>query len=128
MMSLPPADLAKLVKVCGLFGSDHDGERASAAHKAQKIIEKHKLTWADVLSPAALPHPESKPAAPIRAHVAGAAWVLGADRAAGVLTAWERDFLVNLGAFKKVSAKQSDVLARLVQKVTRATEAQHEGL
>lgn len=37
-------------KLCGLFGSDHAGERASAAVKADALLRAHGLTWFDVLA------------------------------------------------------------------------------
>jgi hypothetical protein len=45
----------KLVKICGLLGSDHEGERASAAAKADALVRSHGLTWADVISPPITP-------------------------------------------------------------------------
>jgi hypothetical protein len=45
----------KLVKICGLLGSNHDGERASAAAKADALVRSHGLTWADVVSPPMAP-------------------------------------------------------------------------
>ena len=42
-------DASRLAKLCGLFGSDHDGERASAAAKADALIRERGLTWRDVI-------------------------------------------------------------------------------
>jgi len=39
----------KLVKVLGMLGSDHAGERAEAARRATIILKKAGLTWYDVL-------------------------------------------------------------------------------
>jgi hypothetical protein len=39
----------KLVKVLGMLGSDHDGERANAARMAAQILKDAGLTWYDVL-------------------------------------------------------------------------------
>ncbi len=38
-----------LAKLCGKFGSSHDGEILSAAKMAQRIIARSGLTWDDVL-------------------------------------------------------------------------------
>ena len=40
---------AKLVKVLGLLGSDHAGERDNAARQATRILNEARLTWYDVL-------------------------------------------------------------------------------
>src|SRR3546814_2536756 len=42
---LAPAERQRLAKVCGLLGSAHDGERASAAVAATAIIRNAGLTW-----------------------------------------------------------------------------------
>jgi hypothetical protein len=40
---------ARLVKVLGLLGSDHSGERDNAARLATRILKEANLTWYDVL-------------------------------------------------------------------------------
>jgi hypothetical protein len=37
-------------KLCGMFGSDHAGERAAAAAKANDMVRSLGLTWHDVIS------------------------------------------------------------------------------
>jgi len=39
----------RLVKLCGMFGSDHPGERATAAAMADQLVRKYGLTWDDVI-------------------------------------------------------------------------------
>jgi hypothetical protein len=39
----------KLVKVLGMLGSDHAGERDNAARLATQILKEAGLTWYDVL-------------------------------------------------------------------------------
>jgi len=39
----------KLIKVLGMLGSSHDGERASAAQQAERIRKEAGLTWGDIL-------------------------------------------------------------------------------
>jgi hypothetical protein len=56
-------DRQRLARVCGLFGSDHDGEALAAARQAEKIRKKVGLTWEELLVPfprqrAADPPPE----------------------------------------------------------------------
>ena len=38
-----------LVKLLGMLGSAHDGERAAAGLKAHELIRRHGLTWPDIL-------------------------------------------------------------------------------
>lgn len=40
--------LAHLRKLCGLLGSEHDGERATAARKATEFLRTQGLTWQDI--------------------------------------------------------------------------------
>jgi hypothetical protein len=44
MTMLDPRAADMLAKLCGLFSSDHDGERASAAQKADQLIRSRVLT------------------------------------------------------------------------------------
>jgi hypothetical protein len=43
-------DVDRLAKLCGLFGSDHLGERAAAAAKAHDLVRGAGLTWPEVLA------------------------------------------------------------------------------
>ena len=45
MTILDPRTADKVAKLCGLFSSDHDGERAAAAAKVDQIIRACGLTW-----------------------------------------------------------------------------------
>ena len=45
----PADDKQALVKICGMFGSSHAGERAAAAQAADRLVRSKKLTWADVI-------------------------------------------------------------------------------
>ena len=40
-----------LAKLCGMFGSDHVGERAAAAAKANQFLHDLGLTWRALLVP-----------------------------------------------------------------------------
>ena len=50
MDRLAPDALERLIKLLGMLGSAHDGERAAAGLKAHEFIKRHGLTWADVIS------------------------------------------------------------------------------
>lgn len=45
----PKLDLTKLARILGMLGSEHDGERASAARKASEMIKAAGVTWEQVL-------------------------------------------------------------------------------
>ena len=55
MTALDPSSAEKLAKVCGLFGSDHDGERASAAAQADRLVRQAGLSWQQILLPKIAP-------------------------------------------------------------------------
>ena len=46
---LEPRVADRLAKLCGMFVSDHDGERAAAAAMADALVREHGLTWRDVI-------------------------------------------------------------------------------
>lgn len=48
--TLDPAAADRLRKLCGMLGSEHDGERATAAAKADEFVRSLGLTWADVIA------------------------------------------------------------------------------
>jgi hypothetical protein len=82
--------IKRLRRLCGMFGSDHDGERASAARLADRLIREHGLTWDDVLVEPP-PTPAREPRPPLMA------WRAACER---ILTKgclpWERKFCQNL--------------------------------
>ena len=49
MTQLTPAELRKLAAICGRFGSPFDGERATAAGLADRLVRDHGVSWSDVL-------------------------------------------------------------------------------
>ena len=54
-----PANLERFHKLVGLLGSEHEGERATAALKATAWLAERGLTWADVSVPATRASPGS---------------------------------------------------------------------
>jgi hypothetical protein len=55
---LDPQAADRLIKLLGMLGSAHDGERAAAALKADAFVRSHGLQWRDVIAmPAAVPPP-----------------------------------------------------------------------
>jgi hypothetical protein len=49
MQRLAPDALDRLIKLLGMLGSAHDGERAAAGLKAHELIRRHGLSWPDIL-------------------------------------------------------------------------------
>ena len=45
-------ELIKLIRVLGMLGSDHPGERAAAALVAHRLIKSNNRTWSELLQPA----------------------------------------------------------------------------
>jgi len=45
-----PADRAKLARILGMLGSEHAGERASAALQAEAFRKRHGMTWEEMLA------------------------------------------------------------------------------
>src|SRR5271166_5601548 len=97
-MLLQPAYRDRLVKLLGMLGSDHEGERANAARMAHEHLQLAGLTWCDVIL--ATPAQETKPRTqrPWRNPARKPGWAEQAEAVAGSLlvTEWERDFAANL--------------------------------
>ena len=125
--ALIPRDLTqRLSKLCGLFGSDFDGERANAARMADDLIRGFGLTWKDVIWPG---HTET--GAPDQAwheprdHQDAARACL---RFAEVLSGWERKFCRSILGYARLSDKQQRVLNRLVDKAREFAQTSEEGV
>jgi hypothetical protein len=109
MTALDPRVTDRLAKICAMLGSNHDGERASAALVADRILKASGLTWADFFSSSRASLPESLP------ELCG--WLLAH---AEVLNSWEADFLRTIRA--PLSVKQRDKLDSITRKVRAYTE------
>jgi len=111
-------DRQRLARVCGLFGSDHDGEALAAARQAEKIRKKLGLTWEELLAPP----PRSKSAEPPPEDLTDWRWAchFGLERYHS-LTSWELDFVATVARYTKPpSAKQLRILHRLVARCRNA--------
>ena len=115
-MNAASLDRALLARILGLLGSSHDGEVIAAARQAERLRADAGLTWADIVTPR-LP-------APKRQNVGSASAAVGfVLQHADLLTEWEFNFARSVQRLKyPLSAKQVEVLERLVDKVNR-TEA-----
>ena len=111
-------DLRRLARVCGLFGSEHDGEALAAARQAEKIRKKMGLTWEELLVPS--PRRRSKNPPPDDLTDWRLACHFCLERY-WLLTSWERDFVASVARYKKPpSAKQMIILHSLVARCRNA--------
>jgi hypothetical protein len=51
-MSMRQPDLVRLVRILGMLGSDHAGERASAGLAAHRLVKASGASWYQLLAPA----------------------------------------------------------------------------
>jgi hypothetical protein len=110
MNALLPADLDRLAKLCGMFGSSFGGERAVAAALADKLVRDAGLTWQAVLTEPPATLPLSRP-------VGWRELAAACHARPHSLTPWERDFVAGLGRFPRLSAKQSATLRGIADRV-----------
>ena|SRR5712671_5916708 len=134
-------DRQKLVRVLGMLGSDHDGERASAARMATQMLREAELTWDHVVfdpeaillvksaldeKDARIAHLEdicrtlTKPKIPnLSDHKLRAKECLESD---DILSEWEIKFLRSfiLGRFTTMTDRQLVVLERIEEKIDNA--------
>src|SRR5262245_25791951 len=93
-MALDPSTAQRLAKLCGMFGSNHDGERAAAAAKADALVRGLGLTWPQIL----LPKHESDSIEKLINFTL--------DHGDDVLTAWEEGFLRGIRGRQSLTEKQ----------------------
>lgn len=115
MTALSPADRSTVAKLLNLIGSDHDGEALTAARKAHQLVQERGETWPEVLGIGEAP-PELPPEPE---HLSLARDLLG--RGKGIITRWERDFLVGIMSFKTLLPKQQSSLDGIREKLDAAT-------
>src|SRR3954453_15194711 len=114
-MSADQIDRERLVKLCGMFGSDHAGERANAAAAADRLVRQTRLRWPDVILPA-LPPPKSSNTTADQID-----FVLGFP---DTLNDWECRFIWSLARQRRpLSTKQLAILRELVEKCRSAARA-----
>ena len=111
-------DLRRLARVCGLFGSEHDGEALAAARQAEKIRKKMGLTWEELL----VPSPRQRSGEPAPEDLTDWRWACHfcLERYQW-LTSWELDFVATVARYTKPpSAKQMIILQRFVARSATA--------
>jgi hypothetical protein len=111
-------DRTRLIKLLGMLGSVHDGERSSAAALADKLVRAAGLTWSDVILPIKPAEPARKPRSwdqePEQDDWRDIAEACA--ECAARLTKWERRFLDTLLGQHWISTKQRAVLDRIAEK------------
>lgn len=105
-------DRTTLSKLLGMIGSAHDGEALAAARKAHQLVTQRGITWPQVLGL------DASPPAPAPDHLVEARDLL--KRGKGVLTRWERDFLLGIMSHATLKAKQVESLEAIRAKVDAA--------
>lgn len=71
---MTPADRARLIKLLGMLGSEHDGERAAAASAVVALVRRLGLTW-DGLVVASAAGWSTQPAFDAEAEARKSAWM-----------------------------------------------------
>jgi hypothetical protein len=106
-----PLDRDRLAKICGLFSSAHDGERAAAALLADQLVRTAGLTWQQII-----PNPVLTTSTPIEpADDLDNVDICLANLDA--LTPWELDFVHGVAEWRgPLSEKQIRLLRRLAAK------------
>jgi len=108
MTRLDPHTANRLSKICGLFSSSHDGERATAAAKANDIVRERGLSWSDLIT-----------ADPVLSTDSMIAFALRYGD--GILSAWEYGFLRGVSGRQHLTDKQLTKLGHVFAKVKART-------
>jgi hypothetical protein len=96
---ISPAERIKLARILGMLGSEHDGERASAALAAERLRAKTGQSWSSLLaaeSPPRLSHDVPAGDADWRRQIAFCV------RHYGLLNSWQRTFLAGVREWRGV--------------------------
>ena len=116
---LTARDRDRLVRVLRLLASDKDGERATAAWTASRMLRDRGLDW-DSLIPRALAPPaassqhQPRQSAALHAWSTKLAFILDRPH---YLTQWELHFATDMQYRRKITPKQASVLARIYDRL-----------
>jgi len=106
MTALDHRTAGKLARICGMFGSDHDGERAAAAAMADKLLRQRGLSWQQIIIP-------PSPMAPLTIEQMISAALSRPD----LLTVWEEGFIRGIRGRQYLTQKQIEKLRALADRV-----------
>src|SRR6476661_6605212 len=104
-MPLSAHDADRLTKLLGLLSSEHAGERAAAGAKANEILRKNKMLWAEVMAPLNGRSPQIRPR-PKSEHFTTDQRIDACLARPNDLTAWESKFLRSIKEQWRLSEKQ----------------------
>ncbi len=112
---LTARSVERLLKLCAMFMSDHDGEAVNALRSANRVLAGHGLTWPEFLAMISAGSDASiyETKTGISDHQRAAAHMLEAD---DIYTDWELTFLGSVQQFSDLSFKQTVVFDRLWRK------------
>jgi hypothetical protein len=110
---LDPSAAERLAKLCGMFGSHQDGERAAAAAMADRLVRGLGLTWHQLI---ATPRATARDPKTVTEKIAFALANIAA------LSMWERGFLYSVNGKRCISPKQLVVLDQIVAKARSYAE------
>lgn len=106
----------RLLKLCGMFGSDFDGERANAARMASDLLVENGLTWNDVLGVDGAQVSKGRPSTPLHVKL----WEIRETlHLSSVITDWEYKLLGNVYGRDLLTEKQQVIVDRIYAKVQR---------
>jgi len=111
MSMLPAADRTKLVGILGMLGSDQDGERASAALLATRLLKRHDLRWDDIIVGRDTTAAASRSPGRALWH----ADLALAQRHVSYTRQWEQGFIHSVSSRHSLSAKQRAVLHEIAE-------------
>jgi len=116
-MKLSPELRTRLVRLCGMLGSDFDGERASAGLLANRLIKSLDLTWEDVIRQVVeIKQQQPPPREDAQQDLSPSAKAKFCMDSGLMWNAWEMQFLQDMLYRTRVSEKQKAVLDRLHDK------------
>jgi hypothetical protein len=104
----------RLIKLLGMLGSAHDGERAAAGLKAHEFIKARGLCWADLICLPIVAHGEHDDREADFGHAVS--WRAQREfclRHRERLTAKERGFLISIGNWRGPLTERQQIHARL---------------
>ena len=100
-----------------MFGSNHDGERASAAAKADTLVRERGLSWRDLLAPKARTKKKRWRAPEIIEEKLAALRESETDYP-GALNDWELEFVISVSRYADtLTEKQERLVDTLIYKL-----------
>lgn len=117
---LSPDAAKRLVRILGMLGSTHEGERSAAGLQAHRIIDGAGLTWETALAPLLGPPQADRGYEPSDDFVGHSDLVIFCIANSDTLSEWEISFLNSVLSFKRLTPKQRAVLDRIVNKCSVA--------